>query len=141
MPAAQKPDAKLVRRYIWFQVPGVVLAGGCGAFAMAAFGTPGPWVAAALALWILKDIAFFPLTWRAYATGEAPGFGMRGRRGTVESALAPRGVVRVGGERWRALPAAGEPELPPGAQVQVRDVRGLELIVARAPRAAGQAAR
>jgi membrane-bound serine protease (ClpP class) len=49
-----------------------------------------------------------------------------GARAEVVTALAPEGMVRLGGELWRAV---AETELPVGSEVEVTDVNNLTLRV------------
>ena len=50
-----------------------------------------------------------------------------GASGTATTALAPTGLVRVGGETWTAQSVSGP--LPAGAPVHVVRMRGLRLVV------------
>jgi membrane-bound ClpP family serine protease len=52
---------------------------------------------------------------------------LRGTSGVAVTALAPAGVVRVGGENWSARSVSGP--LPVGAPVHVLGVRGVRLDV------------
>jgi membrane-bound serine protease (ClpP class) len=52
-----------------------------------------------------------------------------GRVGTANTALDPRGTVRVGGEMWNAELLPGEEPLPKGARVEVVRVEGFKLFV------------
>ncbi|HEY8742565.1 MAG TPA: NfeD family protein [Chloroflexota bacterium] len=65
-----------------------------------------------------------------------------GQTGIVTTALAPGGVVRVGGELWSAqLCAAPVPILAPGQRVRVVGRRGLTLEVEPAASAGGSVSR
>jgi membrane protein implicated in regulation of membrane protease activity len=81
-------------------------------------------------VWVIKDVALFPLTWRAYDwdhAGEANS--MVGRQGVVQERLSPVGSVRVHGELWQArLMREGSP-IDKGEVIQVREIRGLTLFV------------
>lgn len=61
--------------------------------------------------------------WRPVTTGAQ---GLVGRLARTEVALTPRGTVFVHGEIWSARAAT---DVPAGATVRVKEVRGLELIV------------
>jgi membrane protein implicated in regulation of membrane protease activity len=86
------------------------------------------------AMWVLIELAMFPVTRIAYETG-ASRHGpdaLVGALGVACDALAPgeTGYVRVGAELWRAVSHDGEP-LPPGTHVRVVAVRNLTLRVVR----------
>jgi membrane protein implicated in regulation of membrane protease activity len=54
-----------------------------------------------IALWILKEVALFPLVWQAYDADERRvAISMIGARGVAKQPLAPSGYVRVRGELW-----------------------------------------
>lgn len=83
-----------------------------------------------IALWAVKDIALFPVVWRAYEQGR-PGdaTSMIGRRGTATEKLAPSGYVRIGGELWRAEVMKGDKSIEKGKRVLVMGIEGLTLLV------------
>lgn len=129
-PDPDRPSARVVLRYTLLQVPGWLLI----VLLLLALDarTPVPawtlWLAGGL--WLVKDIALFPLVWRAYAgTGGWP-FSPVGHRGVALRDLAPRGLVRVRGETWQAVAEEGAP-IPAGAGVQVTSRDGLILRVQR----------
>jgi membrane protein implicated in regulation of membrane protease activity len=83
-----------------------------------------------IGLWILKDAALFPLTWRAYdwdRTGNDPS--LEGHYGIVHERLDPAGYVKIRGELWRAEIAKGDSPVEVGDQVRVLNLRGLTLLV------------
>jgi membrane-bound ClpP family serine protease len=84
-----------------------------------------------LGLWILKDLALFPVLRVAYepAGGSGGAENLVGALGTVSSELAPEGWVRIGAERWRARVAREHAPLAVGASVRVTAVEGLLLRV------------
>ena len=57
--------------------------------------------------------------------------GMIGRTGYVQSELAPRGAVQLGGELWTAELVDRSQKLPVGAKVIVERVEGVRLYVRR----------
>jgi membrane protein implicated in regulation of membrane protease activity len=80
-----------------------------------------------LAVWILTDIAMFPRR-RHYYVSELPTRRIIGEHGIALSELAPRGLVRVHGERWQAEAADGA-IIHEGGALRVREVDGLVLFV------------
>ena len=95
-----------------------------------------------LALWVVKDLALFPVLRIAYepAGGSGGAENLIGAIGTVSAALDPEGWVRIGAERWRARLALDQAPVPAGARVRVTRVDGLLLRVepAQAPLRAGE---
>ena len=129
---AHKPDAKTAWRYALLQIPGLMLAVAGALVAVAWFGVPRVWAWSAVALWAAKDALLFPFVWRAYTQDARGGpHDLRGRIGRAVTALAPRGFVVLGAERWRAVCAEGVAHIPEGARVRVVELVGLELRVVR----------
>ena len=116
-------------RYTLFQIPGVA---GVAIVAFALWrwiGLPASVAIAAVALWVAKDIALYPLLRRAYEMTPAGAAVLIGRRGIARRRLAPSGTVSFGVELWRAeIEPSAEP-IDPGSAVRVVAVRGLTLIV------------
>ena len=83
---------------------------------------PG-WVGVTLlSVWVVKDLALYPLLRPAYEENPRSGAQlMVGLRGVVTRDLAPEGYIRVRGELWRAR--AGTEPLLKGARVEVAGVR------------------
>jgi membrane-bound serine protease (ClpP class) len=80
---------------------------------------------------VLKDLALYPLTRKAYEHGTPHGAAhLIGADVQVETTLAPEGWVRAEGERWRArIAPGGTGSIAAGARARVRDLQGLTLIV------------
>ena len=122
----------VVLRYSLYQLPELAL----GAIVLLVLlrldllSPAGGWVL--LGVWILKEIALFPLVRRAYEPGDPSGTAsMIGRAAIVTERLDREGTVRVGPELWWAcLPPGAEPA-EKGAEVTVRAVEGLTLHVER----------
>jgi membrane-bound serine protease (ClpP class) len=126
----ERPSAGVIWRYVALQVPGWLLAGVILLW-ISAETDVATWVLWSLALaWVAKDIALFPLTWRAYA-GRAAGesHDPKGRPGVALERLAPHGRIRVQGETWRAVVEPGSAPIEAGARVRVTGREGLELRV------------
>lgn len=119
-------------RYALFQLPGFTAAALLLFVLWEWAGLPGWAVAAALAAWVAKDAALYPLLRRAYEPGSHGAAALIGRRGVARRRLAPRGVVAIGAEVWRAEAAEAE-AIEAGAAVVVVGARGLTLFVVAAP--------
>lgn len=126
----ERPTARTVLRYAALQLPGIVLAGLAALAAVTWLALPAKVAALCVALWIAKDIAFFPFVWRAYAERDRHLHDVRGRVGTAESELDPRGTVLLGHERWRACCVDQAGGIRAGARVRVIAMQGLEAQVA-----------
>lgn len=89
------------------------------------------WIgAAALIVWLVKDLALYPLVREAYRPNhEAASRRMVGARGVATERIDPVGYARVGAELWRARAEAGRGPVEAGEEIEVRDVEGLTLIV------------
>ncbi len=84
-----------------------------------------------IALWLVKDLALYPLLRPAYEPGPAHGTdALVGATGVVTRAIEPEGHVRVGAELWRAR-GLGEPSEPidVGCRIVVEAVDGFTLLV------------
>ena len=70
--------------------------------------------------------AIVPSLRRKKITGKE---GMVGLTGEVTQALAPRGVIKVGDEHWKAKSLSGD--IAVGEEVEIIDIDGLKLEVTR----------
>jgi membrane protein implicated in regulation of membrane protease activity len=83
-----------------------------------------------VALWIGKSIVQYRSVRDAYvAEGRSPRDDLLGRTGVVVKPLRPAGMVRIGGELWKAEAPADGAGIPRGRRVLVKEVRGLTLRV------------
>lgn len=116
--------------YFLLQIPDIVLAGIVLLLLHAWAGLSRGWVVSLFALWIVKDIAMYPLLRDAFAPSRTGADMFIGARGTAAEPLAPGGYVRLAGELWAAesLSPGGE-GIPMGSPVIVRGARGLTLLV------------
>ena len=124
------PTRRTLRRYALFQIPDLVMLGIILVLLHQLAGLTTPTLLLVVLAWIVKDVALFPLVWRAYAD-DVTGFSFSpvGRRGVVVERLAPSGMVRVRGELWRATARAGAAPTEVGAVIHVLEARGLTLVV------------
>lgn len=122
----------MLAKYLLLQIPG---------WCAAAFVLVLLWYFFSLPLWLVwlllaadvaKDLILFRFLRHAYGSEPSRLVGpemLVGARGVVEEDLAPDGVVRVHGERWRSDLGGPSGSLPAGSAVIVREVRGLRLRV------------
>jgi len=91
------------------------------------------WVDAVLVIaWVVKDVALFPLTWKAYDWEHTiPNTGLVGFIGDTRERLDPEGYIMVRGELWKARSMRDGDVIEKGTSVIVRDVAGLTLLVER----------
>ena len=130
MRGAEPGQLLVLGKYLAFQLPGwvAVCVGAFAAHRWFGLGEALAW--AAVAVFVLKDFALYPFVRHAYAARpHRPGDHVEGQVGVVEEDVAPRGVVRLGPERWRARLAPGAPALARGEHVRVEAVEGLCLVV------------
>ena len=130
--------SRALGRYVVLQIPGLFIAG-VTLFVLVRWTSLSEPVAWGLVgLWVLKDLALFPIMRIGYAThaGAGGADGMVGAEGVAQEARAPGApaTVRIGPERWTARLAEGATPLPAGAPVRVVAVRDLTLLVEAAER-------
>jgi membrane protein implicated in regulation of membrane protease activity len=116
-------------RYTLLQVPGWLLLGivlwwatGKGYIGLAL-------AIAIMAAWVLKDVALYPLSRKAFQKGPAIGPAtLIGRHAETVTDLAPTGQIRIDGELWTARPH-NEESIPAGHRIVIIDIDGLTLLV------------
>lgn len=116
-------------RYFLLQVPGWILLTLCASALWAWNLVPGWLSAGIVAVWIIKDVALYPVVRSAFAPSEPANARLIGRSAVALETIAPRGYVRLGGELWRAEMRDRRERVDAGAAVVVRGVEGLTLIV------------
>ncbi len=115
-------------RYWLFQLPGALAVAGLLVLLVHGWGLAPRLAVLFLALWVLKDLALYPLVSKAYEPRSGGGAdALLGALATARERLDPEGYVRVGHELWRARLREGVAER--GAAVRVLAVRGLTLVV------------
>lgn len=125
---------KTLYRYSLFQVPGLVLVGGLLVLAVESGWLGWKVALASFAIWVLKDVALYPLLRGSYESGGVAGDAMRwrGRRGEAREDLNPVGYVVVSGELWRAEAIESDAPIRAGERISVEEVAGSVLRVRRA---------
>lgn len=115
--------------YLVLQVPDVLLAA-LILFALHQWaGLPYGWAVGAFVVWVVKDIAMYPVVRGVFAPTRTGAEAFIGARGIVMDAIAPLGYIRLDGELWRAESVQPLQEIPAGAPVVVRAVHGLTFLV------------
>jgi membrane protein implicated in regulation of membrane protease activity len=116
-------------RYFLLQLPGWILLSLCS-FALWAWQLIPDWLAVAVvAVWVIKDIALYPVVRSAFAPSEPAAGRLIGQRGVAIERIDPSGYVRLAGELWRAELEEPASRVEPGEPVTVLSARGLTLIV------------
>ncbi len=122
---------RILARYALFQIPGILMAL-LGAGLVVTWMELPLWIAVAfVCAWVVKDMVMFRFVWRSYDRRIRPGdpFSMIGLRGTAQERLAPSGYVLVRGERWKGDVTGHDGFVEKGEMIQVREVKGLTLLV------------
>jgi membrane protein implicated in regulation of membrane protease activity len=123
-------SAKVVMRYALLQIPFTALVVVVLILMRKWVNLPIWFVCVLVALLVIKDIALYPLVWRAYDP-DSPELTnrMEGARGIAIEDLHPTGYVEIGAERWQAEVTGNSPSIRRGQRVRVRGIRGLTLLV------------
>jgi len=125
-------SSRIIGKYVLLQVPALVILFVLLVLAKRWIDLPSWFIWGLIGLWIAKDLALFPLTWRAYDQDHArSGNSMIGARGIAEEKLNPSGYIRVGGELWKAEAVGNARPIVEGEGVRVQGIRGLILLVSR----------
>lgn len=125
-------DTATIRRYLLFQIPGWIVAGGVLLFLAERQFITGQMALVLFLLWFLKDVIIYPLVWRSYdPAASRKSDRMMGATGICVQELSPSspGYVRVLGELWRANLRENHSGIPAGTRVRVTEVRELLLVV------------
>jgi len=125
-------STRIVMRYTLLQLPAIVLLILMLILVQRWVSLPAWFAWGLIAFWIAKDVALFPLTWRAYdRSHKGSADWMIGLHGIVENRLAPSGYVHVRGELWQAEIAKNSVPIKKGESVRIYGNRGLTLLVHR----------
>lgn len=123
-------ERRRILRYALFQLPGAAFVAALLAAAVRWWDWSPAFAGALLLAWLIKDAVMYRFVKVAYAPdSELQRDPLLGARAVVTRPLEPRGWVRVGAERWRAVAAEGSARIPVGTPVRVRERRALTLVV------------
>ena len=127
----KKPwSSRIILRYVLLQLPALAVLVVLLVLVKHWVDLPSWFIWGLIGLWIAKDMALFPLTWRAYDQDRArAGSSMVGARGIAEERLDPSGYIRVRGELWQAEVVGNAPPIERGEEVRIQGIRGLTLLV------------
>ncbi len=121
---------RLILRYALFQIPSLVILISILILIRHWVDLPTWLIMASIGLWIIKDIALFPLVWRAYDRSRIKDVHRQiGDEAIVETCLMPSGYVRIHGELWLAEVETYVAPIEKGEKVSVEGIRGFKLIV------------
>lgn len=124
---------RIFLRYMIFQLPGMFVTGIVLGALVRWDQLTEPLAWGLFAMWVAKDLAFFPVTRVAYDnhSSQLGPDALVGSVATTQSELVPGevGYVRVGPERWQALLVAGASAIGAGTQVRIVELNGLTLRV------------
>ena len=128
-------SAKVVLRYALLQIPFTALVIAVLILVRKWVDLPLWFICGLVAFLVIKDIAMFPLVWRAYDPDDpALTNTMQGARGIALNDLHPSGYVEIGAEKWQAEVLEGSPPIRRGQRVSVHGIRGLTLLVRPDPK-------
>jgi membrane protein implicated in regulation of membrane protease activity len=127
----KKPwSSRIIVRYVLLQLPALAVLIVLLVLVKRWIDLPSWFIWGLIGLWIAKDMALFPLTWRAYDQDRGrTGSSMVGARGIAEERLNPSGYIRVRGELWQAEVVGDAPPIERGEGVRIQGIRGLTLLV------------
>ena len=116
-----------VAKYAVLQLPGLLLVGAGLSLAVWWLDLSVSVALGLWALWIVKDVAMFPIVRVAYEPRDhEPGEDLIGATGSAISLIDREGWIQLGPERWRAR---SRTPIPDGAPVRVVAIDGLTLEV------------
>jgi membrane protein implicated in regulation of membrane protease activity len=117
-------------RYLLFQIPELILLA-LLLWLLLDRNMISLWAARGLFfLWIIKDLAVYPLVRRAYEASTRTGTAqLIGTKGVAQEPLNPEGYVRINGELWKARTDPSNQPIGANTVVRVTAATGMTLIV------------
>ena len=120
-------------RYLFFQVPGWLTIAAVMGFLHATASVAASLAIGVVVFMIALDFALYPFFRHSYASrAQAGPETLIGATARVIKALDPIGMVRIRGERWKAVVEQPGVSALEGDTVEIIEIRGLTLIVRRA---------
>jgi membrane-bound ClpP family serine protease len=130
---------KTFAKYLLFEIPQWILLALILWVVVETTGIPVWAVQGFFVVWVLKDIAIFPLVRNAYANDAKTGIEeLIGVKATTQDRLDPEGFVRIHGVLWKARAEPADQPINRDTVVTVCAARGLTLIVQTENRQAAQ---
>ena len=126
-PRSPRWSPEVLGKYLLLQLPSLALVIALLVVLRKYYDFPLLYTWAVVAAWVAKDVILYPFVWRAYDS--RPQRAMVGLTGKAKEALDPSGYVEIRGELWRAQVEEESTAIRAGETVEVREVRGLTLIV------------
>jgi membrane protein implicated in regulation of membrane protease activity len=120
------------KKYALFQVPEWVAAAVVLLGLAEWVGLPFWTTAGFFTVWLIKDIALYPLVRTAYESDVRTGVEqLVGEKGVAQESLDPHGMVRVRGELWQAETEPNEQRIDPNSEISITGAYGMTLIVSK----------
>ncbi len=121
---------RIIVRYVLLQLPALILLILILILIRRWVNVPNWLFLGLVALWMMKDLILFPLTWRAYDWDRSRNTNpLVGEKGVAKNRLAPSGYVQIKGELWKAEVMGNGSPIEKGKAVRVQGIRGLTLLV------------
>jgi membrane protein implicated in regulation of membrane protease activity len=126
----RKWSSRILLRYFLLQLPGMAIFGAIVVLSYHLTFLPS-WLAwAVCAVWIIKDIVFYPMVWQAYDPDRQKDRNtMLGKICITTEKLNPEGYVEVNGESWKAVAEISYSPIGKGKEVIITGVEGLKVFV------------
>lgn len=117
-------------RYVLFQIPQWLLLAILLALAAETMALSAPVARGLFLLWVLKDLAVYPLVRHGYEANSLTGSErLVGHKAVTFQRLAPKGYVKIQGELWRAEARPPNEPIPANCAVSIVGADRLTLIV------------
>jgi len=126
------PVHRIIRRYLLFQIPGILILIIVSLFFVYVVEVPAWTIWLLIGAWVVKEAVTVPFTWRLYVRPRlSPTELMVDQYAVVAVKLDPDGYVNFHSELWEAEAVDTQTEIPKGETVRIKEIRGMRLIVER----------